>query len=44
MFIFDLILFEELDGLECYIELDNYLFDFIFESVDEGFIVVNGEK
>ncbi|WP_075589628.1 1,2-beta-oligoglucan phosphorylase [Listeria monocytogenes] len=42
--IFDPILPEELDGLECHIELDNYPLDLTFESADEGSIVVNGEK
>ncbi|MDT0015509.1 GH36-type glycosyl hydrolase domain-containing protein [Listeria cossartiae] len=42
--IFDPILPEELDGLECHIELDNYPLDITFESADVAGIIVNGEE
>ncbi|EAC9534595.1 cellobiose phosphorylase [Listeria monocytogenes] len=41
--LFDPVLPEELDGLECHIELDNYPLDITFESADEAGIFVNGE-
>ncbi|MBF2518228.1 GH36-type glycosyl hydrolase domain-containing protein [Listeria marthii] len=42
--IFDPILPEELDGLECHIELDNYPLDITFESADVAGIIVNGKE
>ncbi|MBF2468731.1 cellobiose phosphorylase [Listeria welshimeri] len=43
-FIFDPILPEELDGLECHMELDHYPLDITFESADKAGILVNGEE
>ncbi|MBC1810497.1 GH36-type glycosyl hydrolase domain-containing protein [Listeria seeligeri] len=43
-FIFDPILPDELDGLECHIELDNYPLDITFELSDDAGILVDGEK